>query len=47
MKSYQMRLAKPLKPVKMLAMKVIFTITLRTILAGFTETLANFKKWHD
>ena len=41
-----MRLAKPLKPVKMLAMKVIFTVTLRAIFTGFTETLGNLRKWH-
>ena len=28
-------------------MKVIFTITLRTIFAGFTETLENLRKWHN
>ena len=30
----------------MLIMKVIFTMTLHTILAGFTETLENLRKWH-
>ena len=35
MKSYQMRLAKPLNLVKMLTMKVIFTITLHTIFKLF------------
>ena len=25
---------------------VIITMTLRTVFAGFTETLGNFKKWH-
>ena len=44
MKSYQMRLVKPLKLIKMLTMKVIITMTLHTIFAGFTETLESFKK---
>ena len=46
MKSYQMHLAKPLNLKKMLEVKVVFTITLRTIFAGFTETLENLRKWH-
>ena len=36
----------PLELVKMLPMKVIFTITLRTIFVGFTETSGNLRKWH-
>ena len=37
MKGYKMRLAKPLELIKMLTMKVIITMTLRTIFASFTD----------
>ena len=43
MKGYKMRLAKPLELIKMLTMKVIITMTLRTIFASFTD-FGKFKK---
>ena len=36
--------AKPLKLVKIVAMKVIFIMTLRIIFAGFTKTLENLRQ---
>ena len=44
MKSYRTHLAKSLRSIRMLTMKIIFTMTLISIFADFTKTLENLKK---
>ena len=46
MKSYRTHLAKPLRSIRMLTMKIILTMTLISIFADFTKTLENLRKWH-